>query len=127
MTECNQSCVDVCVVPDCYNLSIVRGTYNRFQIILTDGDNKAIAINNDTVEFIIKDDPGGSVIVSKSNGPGDHSDPANGTTIFEIENADSLAANETTSTYWSYEVRRTNPLGDVFVHITGQFTVRPTI
>ena len=63
MTECNQSCVDVCVVPDCYNLSIVRGTYNRFQIILTDGDNKAIAINNDTVEFIIKDDPGGSVIV----------------------------------------------------------------
>jgi hypothetical protein len=128
MTNCARlQCVDLSVEPDCYNLSIVRGTLNRFEVVLTDGFGKAVAINNDTVEFIVKDDPGGSVVFSKSNGPGEHSDPGQGETIFEIDETDTASASETAYTYWVYEVRRTTITGDLYVHITGGFVVRPTI
>lgn len=128
MTNCARlECVDLKVEPTCYNLSIVRGTLNRLEVVLTDGFRKAIAINNDTVEFIVKDEPGGTSIFTKSNGPGEHSDPGQGETVFEIDETDTASADETRYTYWVYEIRRTTIAGDVFVHITGDFIVRPTI
>ena len=120
-------CVDMSVEPDCVNLSIMRATYNKLQVIITDGFNKAVGINNDTIDFIVKDERGGSVVFQKTNAPGAHSNPSQGETTFEIDETDTATANETTSTYWMYEVRRTNPVNDVFVHLTGQFIVRPRV
>jgi hypothetical protein len=120
-------CSAATVEPDCVNLSIVRGTQNRFEVIITDGFGKAVAINNDTIEFIVKDEPNGTAVFTKSNGPTEHSNPSLGETVFDIDEADTATASETETTYWVYEVRRTNPVSDVFVHLTGQLIVRPTI
>jgi hypothetical protein len=108
-------------------LSLMRGTDNQLEVVITDGDGKAFAINSDTIDFTVKDEPGGSVVFTKQNGPGDHSNPGLGETIFNIDAADTASASSSSLTYWVYEVRRTTATLDERVHITGDFVVRPTI
>lgn len=120
-------CSTVSIVPDCYDLSIVWGTDNQLEVIITDGDGKAIAINNDTISLTVKEELGGALVWTKSNGPGAHSDPGQGRTIFTIDAADTATAAAATTTWWIYEVRRTTAGGDERVHISGSFVVRPAI
>jgi hypothetical protein len=121
------TCSDLAIEPACLNLSMMRETDNEIEITITDGDGKAIAIGADTIDFTVKDELGGSVIFTKQNGPGGHSDPDLGQTIFTIAKADTSTASETTTTYWTYEVRRTTAALEERVHIQGDFVVRPTI
>ena len=120
-------CPLLAVEPRCFDLSIVWGTDNQLEATITDGDGKAIAINNDTVAFTVKEAVGGAAVFVKYNGPGAHSVPGLGQTIFNIDAADTATASATAWTYWIYEVRRTTAAGDTRVHLTGQFAVGPTI
>lgn len=120
-------CEDLPIQPDCINLTIQRETDNQLEVVITDGDGKAIAINNDTITMTVKDEPGGSVVFTKSNGPGSHSNPGLGQTIFTIAAADTSSASASTTTYWVFEVRRIAAGGDERIHIKGDFIVEPTI
>jgi hypothetical protein len=120
-------CTTLAIEPVCFNLTMVRGTDNQLEITITDGDGRALAIGADTIDFVVKDQPGGSIMFSKSNGPGDHSNPDLGQTIFNIDAADTSAASATAVTYWVYEISRTTGGGETRVHIIGDFTVRPRI
>ena len=120
-------CKDLPIEPDCLNLSLVKGTDNELEITITDGDGKAVAITADTITMTVKDEPGGSTVFLKSNGPGAHSAPALGQTIFVIDAADTATASDDATTYWVYEIRRVTGTGDQRVHIQGDFTVRPAI
>jgi len=132
MTCAQSSCVRlVCpalsVEPQCFDLSLVWGTDNELEATITDGDGKAIAINNDTISLTVNESVGGAAVFVKTNGPGQHSEPGQGQTVFEIDAADTATASATAWTYWIYEIRRTTAGGDTRVHLTGQFAVRPTI
>lgn len=127
-TPCARITADeLAVEPVDLRLSLVRGTDNELEITITDGDGKAVVISSDTITLTVKDDPGGTVQIAKSNGPGDHFAPELGQTLFEIDKADTIAADPLTTTYWVYEVRRITGAGDERVHIAGDFVVRPTI
>lgn len=123
----NLTCSTLPVQPACVGLSLVRGTDNQLEVTITDGDGKAIAINNDTVTMTVKEELGGALVWTKSNGPGAHSDPGLGQTIFEIDAADTATASTTSQTWWVYEMRRITAGGDERVHISGSFVVRPSI
>lgn len=120
-------CTTLAIEPVCFNLSMVRLTDNRLEVTITDGDGRALAIGADTIALLVKDEPGGSTMISKSNGPGEHSAPDLGQTIFDIDAADTSAASESASTYWVYEISRTTGGGETRVHIVGDFHVRPRI
>ncbi len=120
-------CESLPIEPTCLILSIVRGTDNQLEVSITDGDGKAVVITNDTITLTVKDEAGGSTVFVKSNGPGGHSAPALGQTIFNIDAADTATASATATTYWAYEVRRITAGGDERVHIQGDFVVRPAI
>lgn len=121
------TCSTLSIQPGCVNLSIVWGTDNQLEFTITDGDGKAVAITNDTIAMTVKEELGGALIWTKSNGPGQHSAPALGQTIFEIDAADTAAASTIANTWWIYEIRRTTAGGDERVHLTGSFVVRPAI
>lgn len=120
-------CTTLAIEPVCFNLVMVRETDNQLEVTITDGDGRALAIGADTIDFVVKDQIGGSVMFSKSNGPGDHSNPDLGQTIFDIEAADTAGASSSASTYWVYEISRTTGGGETRVHIVGNLTVRPRI
>lgn len=120
-------CSTLPIQPVCINLSIVWGTDNQLEVTITDGDGKAVAINNDTIAMTVREEIGGALVWTKSNGPGSHSDPGLGQTIFEIDAADTATASTTAATWWVYEIRRTTPASDTRVHISGSFIVRPAI
>lgn len=113
--------------PRCLDIAIVWGTNNTLTAYINDGAGRGIDITADTVTFIVKDSVGGGVQISKSNGPGNHSAPALGETVFKIVPADTATAGATTSTYWTYEIRRIAATLEETVHIHGNFIVRPTI
>lgn len=120
-------CTELFIEPTCVNVALVWGTDNELEVTITDGDGRAIAINNDTITFTVKDAVGGTTVIAKSNGPGSHSDPGNGKTVFAIDAADTALAPATSTTYWTHEVRRITAALDELVHIQGEFIVRPTI
>lgn len=121
------TCGQLVVAPDCNNIYMPYGTDNELQAIIKDGDGKAVPITSDTVTLTVKDSRGGAVVFTKSNGPGSHSDPAQGETIFPITPADTATADSYAVTTWVYEVRRVTGGGDVYSHLTGRFIVEPTI
>lgn len=127
-TNCFQlQCTTLAIEPVQFCLAMVRGTDNQLEVTITDGDGRALAIGADTIDFVVKDQVGGSVMFSKSNGPGDHSNPDLGQTIFDIDAADTVGASATATTYWVYEISRTTGGGETRVHIVGNLIVRPRI
>lgn len=120
-------CQSIQVEPTCVDLSIVWGTDNQLEVTITDGDGRAVVITTDTIALTVKEETGGATVFSKSNGPGEHSAPALGRTVFAIDAADTAAASATAWTYWVFEVRRTTGGGETRVHISGAFAVRPAI
>jgi len=124
---CDTACEALPIQPQCLDLTLSRGTDNSLEVVITDGDGRAIVITNDTVKFTVKDEVDGTVVFEHTNMPGGHSSPGLGQTIFEISAADTATASATADTFWVFEVRRITPALDEFVHISGQFIVRPTI
>jgi predicted secreted protein len=120
-------CTELLIEPACVNISLIWGTDNELEVTITDGDGKAIAINNDTITLTVKDAVGGTTVIAKSNGPGAHSDPGNGKTVFVIAAADTALAPATTTTYWAHEVRRITATLEERVHIQGDFIVGATL
>lgn len=120
-------CTTIAVAPVCFTLGMLRETDNQLDVTITDGEGRAFAIGLDTIDLSVKDESGGAVQFAKSNGPGDHVEPALGRTIFAIEPADTSSASTTATTYWVYEISRTTGAGETRVHIVGDFVVRPRI
>lgn len=124
---CPARCDQVEVAPDCSDIILPYGTDNELVAIVKDGDGKAIPITTDTITMTVKDGRGGTLIFTKSNGPGSHSDPAQGETIFDVSSSDLSAADPYAVTVWLYELRRQTAGGSVFAHVAGRFFVEPTI
>lgn len=119
--------VSVSVTPAEQNISVVRGTDNTFEAILTDGEGEAVDISLDTIVFTVRDKPGGTVKIQISNAPGTHKDAANGVTEFSISKADITNVSAIHSTFWVFEIRRIRPGGAEQVHIQGEFVITPSV
>jgi len=119
--------VSVSVTPAEQNISVVRGTDNTFEAILTDGDGEPVDISLDTIVFTVRDKPGGTVMIQISNAPGTHKDGPSGVTEFAISKADITNVSAIRSTFWVYEIRRIRPGGAEHVHIQGQFIITPSV
>lgn len=117
----------VFIDPTCGCVSIPYGTDNELVVTITDGDGRAIPINNDTVTITVKDERGGNLIFEKTNGPGEHCEPSQGTTIFVLTPSDTEAADPYVRTVWLFEIRRVTGGGEIYAHIFGDFLVEPTI
>ncbi len=118
----------VCIRPANIDVCLVRATTNVLEVVLTDAAGVSVDITNDTVKFTVRDGPGGTVEIAKSNGPGEHLDPTEGRTEFTIEKTeidDEVA--RTTETYWFFEVRRITPAGVENVHIQGRLVITPDV
>lgn len=128
VTNCIQlDCQELAIQPDCYNLSIQRGTDNALEVIVTDGDGAAIDISLDTITLTVKTARDGDLVFAKSNGPGDHIGPIIGKTVFDVAAGDTATASTTATTYWVFDVRRVTAGGDERIHIRGDFIVEPTV
>lgn len=118
------------IVPAEVNLRVMRGTDNTIEFTLTDADEVAIDITNDTVKFTARDAYAGTVkIATKTNAPGGHSTPAGGKTRFKIlrTEIDDEAA-ETVATTWLYEVRRILAgSSDEILYFQGELKILPAV
>ncbi len=112
----------VAIVPSEICIRIVKGTDNIFEFVLLDGKGEAVDIRVDDVTLTVKDYVGGTTKISKSNLHGTHLDGENGRTLFTIAGSD-ITDTSNDVLYWVYEVRRTQPLGQEHVHLTGPFII----
>lgn len=127
MTECfpqDEACV--AITPSEVCLRIVRGTDSTFVFVLTDGDGNPIDLSSDTVKLTVRDYPGGTLKVQKTNGSTEHLDPTNGRTQFTIEKTDIVVPGSDMMD-WVYEVRRIDGSGKETVHIAGRFLADPQV
>lgn len=93
---------------------------------LTD-ENGFINITADTVSMSFADDEGGTPLLPKVIGPGQHSDPANGKTQVSFSKADLTTRDKFTTTRWWYEIRRI--VGGTLkerLHIVGELRIQPS-
>jgi hypothetical protein len=111
------------LTPSVEDIEIQRWSRETFEAILTNG-RTPIDISTDIVRFTVKDSSG-QVKLQKSNGPGSHFDPENGCTVFVIGEDDLSDPNEEFE--WQFEIRRIDLLAHEFVHIAGNFTVKPGV
>lgn len=124
----SQTCSGVVIRPACVDITVQRGTDNPIEVVLTDGDGKAVDLTPDTATMTVRKSLAGNLVFQKSNGPGSHIDPVNGRTLFEIEKTDiDDEASETLVEYWVYEIRRITGTDDERVHLAGAFVVEPTV
>jgi len=125
-----------CAAADCFDalptaqcIEILADTDTELRFRLTDSDGKSIDISLDQVDFTARDTIEGVELLTYSNAPGEHEDAGNGITAFTVLRADINGALDPAdeSADWVYEVRRIRPAGQQYVHIQGQFLVRPSI
>jgi hypothetical protein len=124
---CDQKRIDI--LPSSVDIEIQRETTVTLEFVLTDGDGKPLNIEADTVKFTAKETPGGTATIpTKTSAAGAHLDGAGGRVEFTIEKTEiDNEANRTTKTFWVYEIRRTQPGGEEFVHISGSLVIHPDV
>lgn len=95
----------------------------QFQLF---NDAGPINITNDIVKVYVVDDDGTSILLPKSNGVGQHSDPLNGKTAVTFTKAE-LTTHVFSRVRWWYEVRRiAGGTGPERVHIVGELRILPS-
>lgn len=117
----------VSVVPSEVCLRLVKDADTTFEFILTDGECVPVNITSDSVRLTVKDYPGGTTKITKTNAPGSHVDPENGKTQFKITRTDITDSMTVDEFKWIYEVRRIQAGGDEAVHLKGSFFVERVI
>ena len=113
----------ISVIPSEVCLRLVKDADTTFEFILTDGECVPVNITNDSVRLTVKDYPGGTTKITKTNAPGGHVDPDNGKTQFKILKTDISETFDVDQVRWVYEVRRIQAGGDEAVHLKGDFVV----
>lgn len=117
----------VAVVPSVVDLQLVIDADTTFEFILTDGNCEPVDITNDSVIFTVRDYPGGTLKLQKTNASGEHSTPAQGKTEFTVARTDITDTLTDKHTKWVYEARRIQASGAESVHIEGDFTVNLSV
>lgn len=119
----------VSVAPAKFDIELARGTDNEIEFILTDALGEPVSLTDSDVTFTAWDAIGGTVKLGpKINTVGNHTDPQNGKTAFQIDRTEiDDETNTSTKTFWVYEVRRKQVTADLEnVHLTGQLIILPT-
>jgi hypothetical protein len=102
----DQTPTNLDLTPEIVNLEIQQGTSVSIEVQLTRGGS-AVDITNDTIKITAKDEFGGVVTIpTKSIGPGNHTDPANGKTAFAWSKAETTTTTPKDEVDWKWEVRR---------------------
>lgn len=119
------------LAPDPKDMEVFAGTDNTIEVTLLNATTSAaIDITSDDVKFTAKDALGGSVvkIATKTNSVGEHSDPTNGKTRFQLTKEELVLATATAQEAWWYEVRRViSGSSDEVVYMHGQLRVKPSV
>lgn len=117
------------LTPEIINLEVQQGTDVTITFQLSDDDGVAVAITDDTVKFTAKDGFGGEVTIeTKSNGPGQHEDPVDGTTTFVLTKTDLTTLTPTDQVGWKYEVRRVFAISlREVIYIHGDLLLMPSV
>jgi len=118
----------VSLLPVRLDLLLVRGTANPLLVTLAHPETEApYDITLDTIVLTVRDGLTGSVFLTKSNGPGSHSDPEAGQTILDLTAADLADATHAGVVYdYQYEIRRVQPSGAPNTFFAGIFRLKPT-
>jgi len=119
-----KNCVSASPIKACMRMT--QGAFQRWEFILTDARGEAVDLTGQQVEFTIKDGPGGNVKYTHTNTPGDHADPTNGKTIFDIDHT-AFSESTTDVLQWVFTVERIKATSEVLLHLTGQFILDPVI
>jgi hypothetical protein len=114
-------------LPARIDLECVANTDAGFEFVLV-GDGGVINISNDIVQMIVVDSYGGTPVLLKANGVGQHADPANGVTQFLFTTTELRTGLRDVVTWW-YEVRRLigGNTARARVHMQGEFLVLPSM
>ena len=117
------------LTPEIITIEAQQGTDVTLEFQLTDANGTAVDITNDTVDVTVKDDFDGNVkIATKSNGPSEHSDPANGKSIFVWTKTETTTSTPTEQVDWVYEVRRIFAgSGKEVIYIQGTLSLFPSV
>lgn len=111
----------VSIVPSIEAIRMVQGTDATFEFVLTNGDDEVVDLTADDVVLTVRDEKGGTVQLQKTNEPGDHIEPTQGRTSFDLAHSDFAAELSDEHAFWVYEVRRIRASGKEAVHIEGAF------
>lgn len=117
------------LVPTEIDIDLDQGSDKPIEFQISKG-GQAVNITNDTIYFTARDFYFGNVTIpTKANGPGQHSDPENGKTMFVLERDEVISeGNEAYTATWYYEVRRLDAsTGLEMVHIQGRLNLKPMV
>ena len=84
------------------NFEIDRGEKLKLEPEILDSADAAVDITGHTVELIIQEQPGGTVILSTTNTV--HDDPTNGKTQFILTHTTTMKASSTSPTTWYWAI-----------------------
>jgi hypothetical protein len=124
----DQTPTNLDLTPEVVNLEVQQGTDISIEVQLTRG-GLPVDITNDTVKITAKDEFAGTVkIATKSIGPGNHSDPANGKTAFAWTKLETMTTTPKDEVGWKWEVRRVlSGSGAEVVYIHGDLKLMPSV
>lgn len=117
------------LTPEIVNIELQQGADYVIEFQLTDNLGAGVDLTNDEVKFTAKSDFAGTVtIATKTNGPGQHSTPADGKTKFTLTKADLTTLTPADAVVWKYEVRRVfagSGLEVIYIH--GDLLLMPSV
>lgn len=117
------------LTPEIIHVEVQMGTDNELVVTLTNKTGTAVNITNDSVKFTAKSDfAGTNKIVTKTNGVGQHTDPASGKTTFVLTKTDLSTLTPADEETWKYEVRRVisgNNREVIYIH--GDLILKPSV
>lgn len=125
----DQTPQEIDLTPEIINLEVQQGADATITFQLTDNLSVPVDVTNDEVKFTAKDGFGGTVtIATKTNGPGQHDDPALGKTMFVLTKADLTTATPDSEVDWKYEIRRVfNGTNREVIYIHGDLRLMPSV
>ncbi len=117
------------LTPEIVHLDVQQGTDNAIEFQLTNNLGAAVDLTSENVKFTARDDFAGAItIATKTNGPGQHSDPANGKTIFVLTKTDLDTLTPDSQVTWKYEVRRVFAVTNYeVIYIHGNLILEPSV
>jgi len=115
--------MDISIVPVQIDLEVTYKTNFSIECVLLN-DGEPVDITTDSVRLTVRDYKGGTAKIQKTNTTGEHAEPTNGKTIFDIAPADFVDDQTDENVDWVYEVRRITSGNEEYVHIQGDFIVK---
>ena len=117
------------LTPEIINIECQQGTDITITFQLTNNAGVGEDITSDSVKLTAKDGFAGTAkIATKTNGPGQHTDPATGQTTFVLTKTDTTTTESDSQVIWKYEIRRVFAgSGREVVYIHGDLTLMPSV